>query len=847
MPKMSRHSTELHNYITWIALCIALAIAAGLPAGYWAMSYRAQAIALEIEAKLNTEKIGEIIEAHPETWKLQALRLNGLVQEDHTETALPEYRALFDQNQRLLAESEEVIGAWRIEERNPLYDAGTQVGSFVVARDLAPLARDTALVALLGAVLGLSVFATLRVMPMRALQRALDALRQEKEKAEITLASIGDAVITIDAEHRVTFLNAAAQALTGFDPENALGRPLDRVAQITPEPNQPALAVLRVGATTIADRGVLTARSGRQAKVEYSLSPIHDAGGGLIGGVAVLRDVTERRRAEAELRELNEKLEERVERRTKELSVARQQAEAANVAKSYFLANMSHEIRTPMNSVLGMTHLLLRTPLDPKQRDYAEKIDTAGQHLLRLIDQILDLSKIEAGKLQLESADFNVHLLIANLSSVMVGKANDKGLRIACEVDAAIHYALIGDSLRITQILINLCSNAIKFTDAGSVTVRVKVMHEDEQNVMLRFEVADTGIGLCPEEKARIFQPFQQADASTTRKYGGTGLGLTISRQLAELMNGVLDVDTVPGEGSTFWFSAVFRKSKTPLQDASLAFALEQNASLEHYRHILAGKRVLLAEDHPFNQQVAVALLEDVGIITRVANTGLEALKYLSKERFDCVLMDVQMPLLDGFEATRRIRENPDLPDLFVIALTANASSDDRKRCLDAGMDDFLTKPVDPSRLYTMLSAMLAGEEAPPPAIAPEAPPPAAELAILDLDVLHSLTQGNAGKADRYLGMFTTSAIEDLAQIRLALDRKDSAAASSLAHRIKGSAQTIGARRFAAGCAALEKLRRPEDQPAAIALLRTLDAEFAAVNDQLAGVARASTENARPA
>jgi CheY-like chemotaxis protein len=264
---------------------------------------------------------------------------------------------------------------------------------------------------------------------------------------------------------------------------------------------------------------------------------------------------------------------------------------------------------------------------------------------------------------------------------------------------------------------------------------------------------------------------------------------------------------------------------------------------------VLTGKRVLLAEDHPFNQQVAVALLEDVGIVTRVANTGLEALKYLSKERFDCVLMDVQMPLLDGFEATRRIRENPDLPDLFVIALTANASCDDRKRCLDAGMDDFLTKPVDPNRLYAMLSAMLAGEVPPETPAAAETPPAApaapAELPVLDLDVLHSLTQGNAGKADRYLGMFTTSAIEDLAQIKLALDRKDSTAASNLAHRIKGSAQTIGARRFAAGCAALEKLRRPEDQPAAMTLLHKLEAEFAAVNDQLAGAARVITE--RPA
>ena len=837
---MPRNTQKVHTYITRLSLLIAAIIAIGLPAGYWTLVYRSQAVELAIEARVNAEKITELIERNPEIWKMQVLRLQDLVGDDHTPTKLPEYRALFDENQRLLAESEEKIGDWLLSEDLPLYDAGQPVGHFLVARDLAPLARDTALVGVLGILLGLSVFAILRILPMRALHNAIDALREEKEKAEITLASIADAVITTDAANRVTFLNAAARQLTGFDLESALGRPLDEVAAVTPDA---APAALRVDAMVVAARGVLTSRAGNRAFVEYSLSPIHNQTGQQIGGVAVLRDVTARQRAEDALRELNEQLEERVEHRTRELSVARQQAESANVAKSYFLANMSHEIRTPMNSVLGMTHLLLKTPLDAKQRDFAEKIDLSGQHLLRLIDQILDLSKIEAGKFQLENSDFNVHLVVANVASVMSGRASDKGLRFSCAVDPAITYALVGDSLRITQILINLCGNAIKFTDAGSVDIRVKVVHEDAASAMLRFEVTDTGIGMTDEEKQRIFKPFQQADVSTTRKYGGTGLGLTISRQLAELMEGALDVISEPGRGCTFWFSALFRKSALPMQEVSRARLAEKNTSLDSYRAALTGKRVLLAEDHPFNQQVAVALLEDVGIVTRVANTGLDALKFLSKEKFDCVLMDVQMPLLDGFEATRRIRANPELNDLFIIALTANASGDDRARCLAVGMDDYLTKPVNPNRLYAMLSAMLVGDTPLLPDETPVAnPDQVPELTPLDFEVLQRLTQGDAEKTARYLSMFTSSAIDDLARIKQAIDRQDLNAASSLAHRIKGSARTLGARRFADACAALEKLKRADDQAAALALLPTLEAEFATVSNLLAGVAQATAE-----
>ena len=842
---MARNSSsQIQIYISRVALTIALSIMIGLPAGYWTLIYRSQAVELEIEARFNAEKVSSLIESSPETWRLQTLRLSSLITEDHTPTELPEYRALFDENGKRVVESDQKLSRWTLEERVPLYDAGHPAGEILIARDLLPLALQTALVMMLGAILGLGVFVTLRILPMRALQQALDELGEEKEKAEITLASIADAVITTDAEHRVTFINAAAQKLTGFDHGEAIGMPRELVAPVTAMPDEPNRPDRLESPEAAANTGMLTNRNNELLIVEYSLSPIHSASGNAVGNVFVLRDVTARHRAESELRELNDQLEERVESRTLELSFAREQADAANLAKSYFLANMSHEIRTPMNSVLGMAHLLLRTRLDAKQRDYAEKIDTSGQHLIRLIDQILDLSKIEAGKLALENAPFSLGLLTANLNSVMAERALAKGLLFSSTVDPAIDHLLIGDSLRLSQILINLCSNAIKFTERGRVDVSVKVIHDSGPEVMLRFDVVDTGIGIDADHRDVIFRPFQQADASTTRKFGGTGLGLTISRQLAELMGGALDVISHPGEGSNFWFLAQFRKGDlAPLNELTSKPAARE-IDFVRYRKALSGKRVLLAEDHPLNQQVATALLDEVGVVTCIANNGQEAIERLEQEYFDCVLMDLQMPVLDGLEASRQIRQRPAFREVFIVAMTANASSEDRARCKDAGMDDFITKPVNPERLYALLAAMLGGDRPSHDATAMDATPtplPPDLLPVLDIAPLHQLAKGDPEKTARYLAMFANSTRDTLASIRQAIEQNDMATSSSLAHRIKGSARTVGAMQFAETCFRLEGLKRKDDTVAASVLLQEMEVEFSDLEDrikQLSGQAK---------
>ena len=397
-----------------------------------------------------------------------------------------------------------------------------------------------------------------------------------------------------------------------------------------------------------------------------------------------------------ELRRVNEGLEDRVRIRTAEL-------ENANRAKSVFLANMSHEFRTPMNAIMGMTELAMRRATDDRQHHFLTTVLQASRHLLEVINDILDISKIEADRLRLERIDFHLGSVLEDLHNLFDQKAAEKALILSIEATPAIRrMPLEGDPLRLRQVLVNLVGNAVKFTDSGSVRLSVVLTDPGSSDAVFRFEVADTGIGIAPEERGRLFAAFEQADNSTTRRYGGTGLGLAISKRLVDMMGGEIGVESTPGAGSTFWFTARFAHHERPLVPGGTAAVLPTTRAKRWQ-----GARVLLAEDDLINQEVSRTLLEEAGLVVDVASNGLEAVDLARRNDYALVLMDLQMPQMNGLEAAAAIRRLPVGGRVPILALTANAFDEDRQRCLDAGMDGHLAKPVTTDRLHDALDRYL--------------------------------------------------------------------------------------------------------------------------------------------
>jgi PAS domain S-box-containing protein len=840
----------------------------------------------------------------------------------------------------------------------PMVSGGETIGAVTVARSegappftMAEAGRALILVPPLAGAVRISSLSD----QLRSVNKAAEEeTARLSNSLRLLLESAGEGIYGIDREGRCTFMNAAAAKALGVNPAEAIGQVTHPIFHHTRSDGTtyqaeegPIYSVLRGDGSCRVESEMMSRLDGSAFAAEYAAFPIID-GDAVTGAVITFNDITDRKRIEADL------------------AAAHVQAMEASRLKSEFLANMSHEIRTPMNGIIGMTGLLLTTKLDEEQHEYAEAISQSAEALLTVVNDILDFSKIEAGKIDIESIDCDLRHVVEDAANLVARRADEKGLEMVVAMDLHWEGMVLGDPVRIRQVLLNILANAIKFTDAGEVSLVVHAVHEEADSIAVRFEVTDTGIGIDPKHLGRLFESFSQADASTTRRFGGTGLGLAICKQLVELMGGEIGVESEEAKGSTFWFVLTFRKSEhiaaeapssqtalrgihvlvvddnranrlvlertlqtwgarpecfpggaealiamldaagrgdafrvalldhqMPLMDGiELATRVRQSPELAGTRLVLltsavypgatdlareagidtflakpvrmahlydcvatlllpAGHdversmitqdalpaapevgrgRVLVVEDNPVNQRVVLRMLEKMGHVVDVADNGVAAVACVSRNRYDAVLMDCQMPVMDGFEASREIRRQQEGTGRHtpIIALTAGAMKGDQEKCLEAGMDAYLSKPIKALDLAAMVERWKENRDR-------SLPTQLSVLSgrVLDTSCIAGLRELGAAEFGKLVHLFLSDGAMRVAALHSARADSDGSAMAKLAHSLKGSAATFGASVLVRRCDQLQVVAASGDLGESARLIDSVDAGFVVASEAL--------------
>lgn len=592
------------------------------------------------------------------------------------------------------------------------------------------------------------------------------ALKKNEEKYKSIIENMSLGLIEVDAHENIIEANQTFCTLSGYTHDELIGKnAVSLFIQSEDELEMNQVVIRRMSGIYDAYEKQVVVKDGTLKWWLISGAPVFDNDGVFKGSVGIHYDITKQKVLEAELRK------------------AKDDAVRSNMAKELFMANMSHEIRTPMNAVIGIGSLLSKTEMNQQQSFYINTIQTAANNLLVIINDLLDFSKIEAGKIDFEEIGFDVFATVQSTIQVLKHKAEEKGLQIHFDFSEKIAPILIGDPYRLNQILMNFLSNAIKFTEKGFVTLSCSVEHESNEEQHLVFKVIDSGIGISEDFIYQLFDKFAQEDRSITRKYGGTGLGMSISKQLVELMGGAIQVDSKKNQGSTFEIHLHFKKGE--IGDLCLPVNTPTSNTA-----VLSGKRILLAEDNEMNRLLATTILRQYGIVVTEAKDGAEAILHMQQQSFDLILMDLQMPIKDGFQATRKIR-NELSSTIPIIALTANAYKQEEDRCLKAGMNDFLSKPFEEEQLIQLLARYLESDQG-ISELEHQIIHKTLEPKLYDLQKLITMTKGDEAFLKKMLEIFVRTMPESISAMEIAYADKDWQQLSALAHRIKSSIEGMG-------------------------------------------------------